>query len=207
MTTHDASVVAWAETYAQRRHLLVKAADALEVRLKSLMEDVLHIDRISFRVKSMESFKGKCLDAGVLRYQNPLEEVEDQIAGRVIVFFRDDLDTVEAAVRGSFSAAVEADRKRPASDDAFGYESNHYVFVIDEHMKPSGWDEAGPMPTTFELQIRTLFMHAFAEPQHDLGYKGSGVDREAKRQFAWIAASAWGADTTMNDLYRKLANR
>jgi ppGpp synthetase/RelA/SpoT-type nucleotidyltranferase len=182
------------------------AAKALEERVNEALEGTSRIDRVSFRVKLPSSFAKKCVDTelGTPRYGSPLEEVEDQITGRILVFFRDDLETVEKKIRAEFSAAVEVQRTRPDGHSSFGYESDHYIFVIDEHMKPAGWLEAGPMPTTFELQIRTLFMHAFAEPQHDIGYKADKLDLETHRQFAWIAASAWGADQTMNDLQRRL---
>jgi ppGpp synthetase/RelA/SpoT-type nucleotidyltranferase len=193
----------------------VELAKRLEGRLLDALEDTPHVDRVSFRAKTTDSFCNKCIgdDDELLRespgsdpvYQSPLEEVEDQVAGRILVLYRDDLEVVEGLVRAWFAAAVEVTRKRPTTTSSFGYESNHYIFVIDEHMKPDGWDAAGLMPTTFELQIRTLFMHAYAEPQHDIGYKSEAEpDEEIDRQFAWIAASAWGADRTMNDLYRRI---
>jgi putative GTP pyrophosphokinase len=201
-------------SYQRRRNLLELAAEKLKHRVWDALDGVSHIDRVSFRTKGTASFVRKCigedgqlrLDAsGSPKYSDPLEEVEDQIAGRILVFFRDDLDLVEGKIREWFRASVEYRRKAPSVAAAFGYESDHFIFVIDEHMKPAGWDDAGPMPSTFELQVRTLFMHAFAEPQHDLGYKGGEpLDSETEREFAWIAASAWGADRTMNDLYQQL---
>jgi len=45
------------------------------------------------------------------------------------------------------------------------------------------------------LQIRTIFMHAYSEPQHDFAYKAAGdLPPNVRRELAWIAASAWGAD-------------
>jgi ppGpp synthetase/RelA/SpoT-type nucleotidyltranferase len=61
------------------------------------------------------------------------------------------------------------------------------------------------MPSTFELQIRTLFMHAWAEPQHDMGYKAAQeLTREIRRELAWIAASAWGADQAYDRVFQRL---
>ena len=200
--------------YEDRRHLLDLASEKLEARVRAALDGLAHIDRISFRIKETSSFVDKCSNSdgearkdhsGITKYAEPLEEVEDQIAGRVLVFFRSDIDLIETALQEWFRSAVEYRRREPAVAAAFGYESDHYIFIIDEHMKPDGWGDAGPMPTTFELQVRTLFMHAFAEPQHDLGYKGGEpLDSETEREFAWIAASAWGADRTMNDLYERL---
>ena len=48
-------------------------------------------------------------------------------------------------------------------------------------------------------------MHAWAEPQHDLGDKpGSPLGRETTGELAWVAASAWGADRTLNEIARRL---
>lgn len=99
---------------------------------------------------------------------------------------------------------VEPEIKAPAMAQEFGYESEHFVFVIPDHMKSDEWQEIADMPETFEFQIRTLFMHAWAESQHDLGYKGD-PGPEVKRELAWIAASAWGADRTLNEVARKLS--
>jgi ppGpp synthetase/RelA/SpoT-type nucleotidyltranferase len=61
------------------------------------------------------------------------------------------------------------------------------------------------MPTTFELQIRTLCMHAWAEPQHDVGYKSAEeLSREDRRELAWIAASIWGADHGFERVLKRL---
>lgn len=203
--------------YEARYPLLEAVAANLERQVVEEVDGLPHVDRVSFRVKTPESFLRKCFDAsgeprqledGALRYAEPLEEIEDQIAGRVLVFFRDDLQIVETRIREAFAAAVEVVEKRPATHDAFGYESDHFVFVIGEHLKPTEWYAHEPMPVTFELQVRTLFMHAYAEPQHDIGYKaGSRLDLDVERRFAWIAASAWGADVTLNDLNRELSGR
>jgi hypothetical protein len=50
-----------------------------------------------------------------------------------------------------------------------------------------------------------LFMHAWAEPQHDMGYKGQTLDRDTERELAWAAASAWGADRTFDEIAPRLA--
>jgi len=50
------------------------------------------------------------------------------------------------------------------------------------------------MPMTFELQIRTLFMHAYAEPQHKLEYKGvAELPAEIRKELSWIAGVSVGS--------------
>lgn len=187
--------------YIKRVPLLKQLADTLEQKTREALEHTPHIDRIGFRVKDERSFVRKALAP---KYNAPLTQVEDQVAGRVITFFRSDIEIVRERLT-SYFRGVEHSVKEPELATEFGYESDHYVFVIAEHWKPDKWHDESDMPVTVEFQIRTLFMHAWAEPQHDIGYKGESVDRTTKRELAWIAASAWGADHKLDELAKRSA--
>jgi ppGpp synthetase/RelA/SpoT-type nucleotidyltranferase len=194
--------------YLARFELLSTLALELENGTREAVEGLKHIDRIVFRVKEPNSFVEKAVKPkdsapDEPRYAAPLSEIEDQVAGRVITFFKDDIPLVRDQLEPRFGA-VEYTVKEPEEPDEFGYESDHFVFIIPQHLKPDGWGLQDDMPTTFELQIRTLFMHAWAEPQHDLGYKPNEIDRQSKRELAWVAASAWGADRMLNDVANRL---
>lgn len=198
------SEVDYGAAYDERAPLLAELKSTLEGKAGAALDGIKHIDRIAFRVKDRTSFLTKAIatEAGRPKYANPLVELEDQVAGRVITFFRDDIPIVRKGLEEWFGA-VEHEVKEPVGPKEFDYESDHYVFVISEHDKPAGWNDVIDMPTTFEFQVRTLFMHAWAEPQHDLGYKtpnGIELDRETRRELAWVAASAWGADRTLNQV-------
>jgi hypothetical protein len=55
--------------------------------------------------------------------------------------------------------------------------------ALDRH--PAYWATASFLNTfsTFELQIRTLFMHAYVEPQHDIGSKAArDLPREIRKE-------------------------
>ena len=60
-----------------------------------VLDDVSRIDRITTRVKAVPSFAGKAMKvdsaSGTLKYQYPLEEIQDQIGARIIVFYRSDV--------------------------------------------------------------------------------------------------------------------
>jgi len=173
--------------------------DRLHDGLKEALADLPHIDRSEFRVKGEVSFSEK---VKTKRYENPWIDIEDQVSGRVLVFFSSDLEAVRKVLSERW-AQVENTHKRPLADAEFGYESVHQIFVIPEHLKPDDWRKLEDMPTTFEIQIRTLFMHAYAEPQHEFGYRSSSdLKPYARRKLAWIAASAWGADQAYEDARR-----
>jgi ppGpp synthetase/RelA/SpoT-type nucleotidyltranferase len=183
--------------FDRREPLLKLLASELEGQTVQALSGVSHVDRVYFRAKGGKSFLDKAVSE---RYVHPLQELEDQVGGRVLTFFRDDIEVVTAALRAWFGS-VEVSTKEPPSVSEFGYESKHLVCVIPEHGKPIGWSDLPEMPNTFEMQIRTLFMHAWAEPQHDPGYKEKDLDTDTKKELAWIAASAWGADRMMNEIY------
>jgi putative GTP pyrophosphokinase len=185
-----------AELYEKRLPLLQRVAASLEAELIDQFTSVPRIDRISFRTKGVRSFLGKA-EREKDPYEFPLAQIEDQIAGRIIVLFSADVEPTVARLCEIFTS-VEQDHHRPTKYNEFDYESHHSVHVLPAHHKPSGWAELEDMPTTFEMQVRTLFQHAYAEPQHDLGYKSEEpIDDEIKRELAWIAAGCWGGDQAL----------
>lgn len=185
--------------YTARFPLLEELAIRLQREVKSALEGVRHVDRISFRVKTVESFVDKATDPRTRPpYGDPLVEIEDQVAGRVVVFFLQDVELVAERIRRNFSV-VELTHKRPSKDEEFGYESHHLICLIPPHVTPAEWGRHDRLPATFEMQVRTLFMHAWAEPQHDLAYKGpADLPATARRELFWVAASAWGADQALD---------
>jgi ppGpp synthetase/RelA/SpoT-type nucleotidyltranferase len=60
-------------------------------------------------------------------------------------------------------------------------------------------------PTFFELQVKTLFQHAWSEAEHDLAYKpNKPLSSLQKRFVALTAAQAWGADQMFAQLNSEL---
>jgi ppGpp synthetase/RelA/SpoT-type nucleotidyltranferase len=196
------------ERYEGRIATLEAATTRLEAITRTALDGLPHehVDRVTYRVKGVTSFLAKAADRRIEPpYEEPLAEIEDQIAGRVIVFFTHDLEPAVTLLGETFNR-VEAAHRRPPADDAFGYESHHFISVIPHQVKGSDWSHHDPMPNTFELQVRTLFMHAYAEPQHDFGYKrSSDMTSLERRRLAWIAASSWGSDEAYERLWQDIA--
>ena len=189
--------------YDRRFSLLQRLAEVLETTLQTELEHTPHIDRCTFRAKSPSRFLVK---ANNPQYTHPLAEIEDQVVGRVLVHLLSDLQPVADVVEQLWGA-VEVRRVEPENARQFDYESWHYIVVIPEHSKPEGWETLSDMPTTFELQIRTLFMHAYAEPQHDWAYQANrDLSRDETRHLAWVAAAAWGADRSFAEIYGQLTS-
>jgi putative GTP pyrophosphokinase len=191
--------------YRHRLPMLQDTANELDRLTRLVLEGYshAHIDRVAFRVKSLSGFVSKVRNrVAQPPYSEPLAQVEDQIGGRVLVFFEHDIDPVSQLLERTF-VRVESRFHTPERDEEFGYQSHHLVCLIPDHAKTSSWSSEPSMPETFELQVRTLFMHAWAEPQHNLGYKSSGeLTPDQRRLLAWVAASAWGADRGLEDAWQ-----
>jgi putative GTP pyrophosphokinase len=167
---------------------------------------VPHVDRIYFRAKSIESFVNKAMTPGdglAWKYEHPFEQIEDQVAGRVLVFYRSDVDAVVAALLKQLKKA-EKEHRAPTAAKEFDYETTHIVCIVTPELKPAGWDALEDPPQTFELQIRTLAQHAWAEPQHGFYKAGSGLSATQLRKMYWAAASAWGIDSIWEDMRAEL---
>lgn len=196
--------------YEPRFPLLKELAQRIEQETRDALTHIPRIDRISFRAKEPDSFAKKSISVGTdgaKKYAIPLADIEDQVGGRVLVFFKRDIDIVVNRLLKTFSR-VEQTRKAPASDNAFSYESDHLVFMIPPQAIPPGWDKLDWRPTTFEMQVRTLFMHAWAEPEHDISYKAQvPLTSEERRKIAWAASNAWGGDAIFEQVLESLASR
>lgn len=116
-----------------------------------------------------------------------------------------DVEVVEAAIKKYFNR-IEASTVIPDSPKQFGYEGRHLVLAIPEELFED--EEHSEAPDFFELQIKTLFQHAWGEAEHDLSYKPSTALTDLQvREVAFTAAQAWGADQMFAKLAKELTRR
>ncbi len=183
----------------------------IAIKLRDLLQEYLfelsHIDRITARAKTPDSFFEKISrtnEDGSFKYNTPLTDIQDQIGARVIVFYKDDIDVVHETIKRYFNS-IEEIEKTPDSFWEFGYFGLHMIIPLPRDVIPSGV-EVTEVPKFFELQIKTLFQHAWSESNHDLGYKpesNEDLNQDQIRRLAFCAAQAWGADHVLQDLYQE----
>ncbi len=185
--------------------VLVPLAERLERYLKEILESYRRIDRISVRAKSVSSFVAKASKRirDSPKYKDPFTEIQDQIGARVVTFYTLDVPPVKQLIE-SYFGAIEARHVAPGSESEFGYEGMHFVLLIPQELLPTDAPE-GSAPEFFELQIKTLFQHAWSEADHDLAYKSvRDLTADQKRRVAFTAAQAWGADQVFAELAQTL---
>jgi putative GTP pyrophosphokinase len=194
------------ETYALRREkVLVPLAARIEDHLKNLFGSLARIDRISARAKSVDRFLGKAakLEDGKPKYEDPLNQIQDQLGARIVTFYASDVERVRLEIEKYFKY-IESQRIVPESEKEFGYEGRHFILFVPEDLVDDtvSRDESVEL---FELQIKTLFQHAWSEAEHDLGYKPSvKLTSDQNRRLAFTAAQAWGADQIFEEMFRQM---
>jgi ppGpp synthetase/RelA/SpoT-type nucleotidyltranferase len=196
------------DKYEMRRtQMLLALAARLEAHLHSIFDGYQRIDRISVRAKSVDRFvakAGKKID-GKRKYTDPLTQIQDQLGARIVTFYKSDVDRLTTEVTKYFRH-IESVQIIPDSESEFGYEGRHFVLFVPRDIFDDNIKEDESI-TFFELQIKTLFQHAWSEAEHDLGYKPSTVlSSEQKKRLAFTAAQAWGADLIFDELYRQIGS-
>jgi putative GTP pyrophosphokinase len=194
------------DAYRRRWPILQKLADELAQLICSYVKDELRIDRISARAKDVDRFlsKASSTNDGTPKYTDPIAQIQDQVGARIVVFYQADVERIETVVRKYFRA-IEYKNLVPESESEFGYFGRHLVMVIPGDVIGDDMNKED-VPSFFELQIKTLFQHAWAEANHDLGYKPGGreLTSEQKRLIAFTSAQAWGADHIFQQLFAQL---
>jgi putative GTP pyrophosphokinase len=187
---------------------LIQISKNLEQELLSNLDGIEHIDRIYSRPKSIDRFlsKSKILDgSGKPKYSDPINQIQDQIGARIIVFYLDDVDKIKAQLLRYYTP-IEEEYKIPESEKEFDYEGMHFIFLIPPDVIPDKLEE-DRVPKFFEVQVKTLYQHAFSEASHDLAYKPNRIlTRDQKRKVAYTSAQSWGADQVFLELVNELLN-
>jgi putative GTP pyrophosphokinase len=189
--------------YYEHRYttILEPLAKKIEDHIKGIIEGQPRIDRVSARAKSIQRFldKAKKMENGSPKYADPLNQIQDQLGARIVTFYASDLESLDRLIL-DYLAPIEQKVIIPDSVSEFGYEGKHYILFIPEELLTPDIDRNN-CPKFFELQVKTLFQHAWAEANHDLAYKPqSELTREHWRRLAFTAAQAWGADYIFNEL-------
>jgi putative GTP pyrophosphokinase len=179
--------------YARAIEVLPAFGRSLESLLDQLLTaDEIGFHRINHRVKSKESAERKmarprngATDTG----PRTLDALTDLLGIRVITYFRDEIDAVARLVEREFviDETNSVDRRAMLDADRFGYLSLHYVVKLSPGRAALPENQKyGDIK--FEIQIRSILQHAWAEIEHDLGYKSeAAVPRAVRRRFSRLA--------------------
>ena len=193
--------------YNKMREELKCMMDKLLEKIKDTLMDLdppskclsTDIDYIKSRVKKTKSFvkkASKINSDNSLKYESPFDEIQDMIGFRIILLYSDRIREVRSLLEEAFK--IVEDKKRGLQGSEFGYDAHHIISLVPINLR-----KYCPSLQFFEIQITTIFQHAWSATTHQLLYKDEGtISNEDIRTFAFVAAQAWNADKSI-DNFRK----
>ena len=195
-----------AEFLAKKDRIEVLGKKVNEIMKEMIQSEHFFICDMAYRVKAKDSLSEK-----LNRKKDEIHcfsDITDLLGFRIITFFSDDVDKVGEAICDRFTIDWEnsVDKRKSLDPREFGYLSLHYICSL----KPEDDVDGNLSEFKFEVQIRTVLQHAWAEIEHDLGYKSMfGVPAATRRNFSRVASLLEVADSEflrLRDSSRAYAN-
>ena len=204
MDTHSQELL---EQYRSLLPIYSKMAEIIPERLKEFFAETgLIVAAVEHRVKTEGSLAGKLQLKGG-KYSS-IYDITDIIGLRVITFYIDDVDKVASVLERLFEIDWEnsVDKRKAHETDSFGYLSLHYICRIPEksYSDPK-YPELNKI--RFEVQMRTVLQHAWANMNHDTGYKsGVEIPKVYLRNLSRLAGMLELVDDEFSRIRRELAD-
>lgn len=187
----------------QRIDLFSQEFKRLVTMLTSHLGGLIH--SVSARVKTEESLRTKI--HGNVKYHQ-LSDIQDVVGIRIITYFADDVDIVAEIIRNNLEIDEEnsIDKRQKESPEQFGYMSLHYVASLGTtRLSLPEYNQYADMVA--EIQIRSIVQHAWAEVEHDLGYKSElEIPYGIRRAFHRTSALLEEADLSFSAIRQELVS-
>lgn len=184
--------------------------ETFTLKAASLIREILashsiNVHSVTHRTKDRPSLAKKIQKQG--SNYSSLSEVTDISGVRITTYFEDDVDRVVQIIEQEFQIDEQnsVDKRTLLDPDRFGYLSTHHVVSLTsgrcnfpeyrrfKHVK-------------LEIQTRSILQHAWAEIEHDLGYKTKQeVPRAIRRRFSRLAGLLELADSEFIAIRDELA--
>ncbi|MCR6666359.1 MAG: hypothetical protein NVV69_10170 [Methyloversatilis sp.] len=192
------------------------AFSAKRIAEEALKRRSIRVHSIEARAKDPASFGKKAAkpsknDPTKPMYPNPLNQITDKAAIRIITFFPRTIQEIDEMLRAEFSVIEHFDKgENLIEEERFGYQSVHYLVTINS-ARTSLAEYERFQTARIEVQVRTILQHSWAEIEHDIQYKSSAtIPRDIKRRFMSLAGLLEIADRefqAIQDADRDLTQR
>jgi ppGpp synthetase/RelA/SpoT-type nucleotidyltranferase len=180
----------------------------LTVAVKSLLENILREKQIEFldingRVKTIDSALEKIKRK---KYSDPKAQMTDLSGIRVITYLESQVSEVTIAIRKLFLVDEEnsLDRSTVLGSDRIGYRSAHFVCSLGE-ARAQLPEYASLGDLKFEIQVRTVLQHAWAELAHDRSFKfQTGLPTSIQRKLNLYAGMLEIVDSAFDSIAKEI---
>lgn len=180
------------------------AADDFSEAIAELLSDAgIAFDAVTARVKTWRSLRAKArlrTADGAWRYPDPWAGIHDLVGVRITTYHSHEIPDVLAVLGDSLDVLRTTDKTAETRvAGQLGYGSHHLVCRVGEGA-PEGL--AGYRGQHFEIQVRTVLQHAWAEFEHDIRYKSpeGPVDPRIDRAFSLAAGLIELADQQFDQI-------
>lgn len=190
--------------YSENRKTYSLICEQVRENLRQAL-DKRAIHDIHCRSKEHSSFCRKARKRnsdGSEKYIDPLNEITDLAAVRIIVFLREDVKNVSEKIHELYEVFEDGDVSARQEDQTkFGYESRHILIKVGKRQYFG--KRTRPKEAVCEIQVRTILQHAWAEMEHDIGYKSDlEIPPDLRRRFSALAGLLEIADTEFERIQR-----
>jgi putative GTP pyrophosphokinase len=178
--------------------------DSLKRDLTECLRSVgIEVLAIESRTKKFDSLCDKALRK---HYHSPLDSTEDICGIRIICYYPSDVEPVCQVLEEELEVKKSVDKADLQAPGEFGYLSRHLVVAPNEHwLKTPSYKGLGGLRA--EIQVRTLFQHAWAELSHELSYKREDqVPRQFRRKLNQLSAMLENLDDQFDELHARKAD-
>ena len=164
---------------------------AKQIMTRALSKEGLYYD-VHGRTKTSTSLLKK-----VIRKGGAYDEIIDKAGIRVVVKFMPEMEQVDSLIYGAFQVRDKDDKAEELGTTGIGYRSIHYQVCL--HPEHPGRDELRDL--VFEIQLRTLCQHVWAEMAHDMSYKAEGIPTDIQRRINALSALLEVTDLEFEEVY------
>jgi len=135
---------------------------------------------------------------------NP-KDMEDLAGIRVICYTKSDVNDVCNVIEDTFDVDHKKliDRSKKLGTTEMGYASFNFVATLSKERVRSAEELTDFDGKHFEIQVRTVLQHAWAEIEHDDVYKNpEKLSKDIRRRFYLVSSVLESADNELETLHK-----
>lgn len=177
----------------------------LSSKVEDILFEICEIEKINFvfvesRVKSIVSFQSK-----IKQLVSEKKELYDLAGIRIAGYVRSDVKKILKVIKDNFDIdeLKSKDKASELNADQFGYRAIHLVgklpntrIGLPEYKKFKGM--------YFEIQIKTILEHGWAQINHDRNYKYNILPKHIQHEFYLVAGILETADSQFEIINEKI---
>lgn len=185
--------------YDQRYDKYQRLKDEIQYILKRELESQdIPYHSLEGRVKTFDSFIDK---ARRQELDKPFETIDDICGVRIICLFLSDIERIGNIIESSLVILKKDDKITTKPDEAFGYLSIHFVGSLPDSCSGPRYNDLKGL--NFEIQLRTIAMHAWSTISHYLDYKSPhSIPSHLRKDFNALSALFYVADSHFELFFR-----